>query len=168
MKYKQVGNCPYCDSERGITTPWGMSPQGWADLKDRHDAGHPENVPQEQIGGECGHKRKKYYKRNDGVDYDMCLDCHMIFNPEPKEKSPKEGWSNYLKRLDEICKLSKIGYCPGCGITPEALESLLAQERAAASKEQFAKARKLILSHSAWIPKEVVARLLDVLPTNKK
>jgi hypothetical protein len=43
MKYKQVGNCAYCDAERGVNVPWGMAPQGWADMKDRHDAGHPEN-----------------------------------------------------------------------------------------------------------------------------
>lgn len=43
MKYTTVGMCPFCDSERGVTTAWGMSPQGWADLKDKHDHEHPEN-----------------------------------------------------------------------------------------------------------------------------
>lgn len=35
-----TGNCPYCDAERGITTAWGMSPEGWGAIKDAHDAGH--------------------------------------------------------------------------------------------------------------------------------
>lgn len=56
MKYKQTGNCPYCDAERGVQTIWGMSPQGWADLKERHDAGHPENEAKEQ--GEKKSKKK--------------------------------------------------------------------------------------------------------------
>jgi hypothetical protein len=43
MKYKVSGNCPYCDGERGITTAWGMSPEGMIELKARHDANHPEN-----------------------------------------------------------------------------------------------------------------------------
>jgi len=41
MKKLPTGNCPYCDSERGINTAWGMSPQGWGNMKDDHDAGHP-------------------------------------------------------------------------------------------------------------------------------
>jgi hypothetical protein len=43
MKYEIAGNCPYCDSERGINTPWAMSLEGMMSLKERHDAGHPEN-----------------------------------------------------------------------------------------------------------------------------
>lgn len=43
MKYEQQGNCPYCDADRGINTPWGMHPQEMDELKKRHDAGHSEN-----------------------------------------------------------------------------------------------------------------------------
>ncbi len=46
MKYTTQGNCPYCDADRGVTTVWGMSPEGMASLKERHDQGHPENQPQ--------------------------------------------------------------------------------------------------------------------------
>lgn len=41
MKILPLGNCPYCDAERGINSAWGMSPQGWIDMKNEHDAGHP-------------------------------------------------------------------------------------------------------------------------------
>lgn len=43
MKYKTQGNCPYCDSERGIHEPWGMSPEGLAALREKHEKNHPEN-----------------------------------------------------------------------------------------------------------------------------
>lgn len=45
MKYTTQGNCPYCDAERGINTPWAMHPDGMQRLKESHDAGHPENTP---------------------------------------------------------------------------------------------------------------------------
>lgn len=36
------GNCAYCDSERtGQSSGWGMGPDGWAQMKAAHDAGHP-------------------------------------------------------------------------------------------------------------------------------
>lgn len=43
MKYKTQGNCPYCDSEMGITSGWGMGPDGWASMKSDHDNDHPNN-----------------------------------------------------------------------------------------------------------------------------
>ena len=46
MKYKTSGNCPYCDSERGIHTPWGMHPLAMEQLRADHDAEHPNNNPQ--------------------------------------------------------------------------------------------------------------------------
>ena len=45
MKYTQARNCPLCDSERGITTEWCMSPGGVLWMQDRHAQGHPENSP---------------------------------------------------------------------------------------------------------------------------
>jgi len=36
------GNCAFCDEQRGMSSVWGMSPEGWANMKDNHDAGHPE------------------------------------------------------------------------------------------------------------------------------
>lgn len=41
MKKLPTGNCPYCDAERGINSVWGMSSEGWGNMKDEHDAGHP-------------------------------------------------------------------------------------------------------------------------------
>ena len=38
------GNCPYCDAERGEGGAWGMSPEGMAELKKKHDNGHPEHL----------------------------------------------------------------------------------------------------------------------------
>lgn len=43
MKYTTPGNCPYCDGEMGYRSAWGMNPNSLADLKARHDNGHPEN-----------------------------------------------------------------------------------------------------------------------------
>jgi len=45
MKYTTQGNCPYCDSERGIITSWGMGPVAMQELKVRHNNNHPENMP---------------------------------------------------------------------------------------------------------------------------
>lgn len=45
MKYTTQGNCPYCDSELGVHSGWGMSPEGFADFKRKHDLEHPENQP---------------------------------------------------------------------------------------------------------------------------
>ena len=46
MKYKTQGNCPYCDSEIcGYSGGWAMSPCGFAEMKRKHDLGHPENEP---------------------------------------------------------------------------------------------------------------------------
>lgn len=33
--------CAYCDGERGVPSHWGMAPEGWARMKEDHDAGHP-------------------------------------------------------------------------------------------------------------------------------
>jgi hypothetical protein len=30
------GNCPYCDAEMGITSSWGMSPEGWENARKAH------------------------------------------------------------------------------------------------------------------------------------
>jgi hypothetical protein len=36
-------DCPYCPDEPGVVSGgWGMSPEGYAQFKQRHDAGHPE------------------------------------------------------------------------------------------------------------------------------
>ena len=46
-------HCPYCDSERGVNIPWGMSPSGWAEMQQRHNAGHlvpnPEKLPSQEM-----------------------------------------------------------------------------------------------------------------------
>lgn len=43
MKILPLGNCPYCDADTNtdIVSSWGMSPQGWINMKNEHDAGHP-------------------------------------------------------------------------------------------------------------------------------
>jgi len=45
MKYKTQGHCPYCDTELGIITGWGMSVQGFQEYLKKHEANHPENTP---------------------------------------------------------------------------------------------------------------------------
>ena len=37
-----VGNCPYCDAEQGVNGGWSMSPEGFAEMKRKHDEGHPK------------------------------------------------------------------------------------------------------------------------------
>ena len=56
MKYKTLGNCPYCDSEQGYYSGWSMSPEGLAKLKENHDNNHPENVAKKEDKKECKHK----------------------------------------------------------------------------------------------------------------
>lgn len=41
----------------------------------------------------------------------------------------KDEWKQYKKSLEQVCDIGGIGYCPGCGITPEALEDLLASQK---------------------------------------
>lgn len=36
-----AGNCPYCDSAQGFPSAWGLHPNGWTELKEQHDKGHP-------------------------------------------------------------------------------------------------------------------------------
>jgi len=60
MKYTTQGNCPYCDAERGINTPWAMHPIAMQELKERHDNQHPENPPsQNHTGLTCPHCGKE-------------------------------------------------------------------------------------------------------------
>ena len=36
--------CPYCEAEYfGSSSGWAMHPDAMRELKERHDAGHPEN-----------------------------------------------------------------------------------------------------------------------------
>ena len=37
---KDPYNCPYCQAEEGYPGGWGMSPQGWEDMKEKHDKYH--------------------------------------------------------------------------------------------------------------------------------
>jgi len=36
-------NCPYCQSEIGVSHPWGLSPQGWTNMKIIHNKQHKSN-----------------------------------------------------------------------------------------------------------------------------
>jgi hypothetical protein len=40
MYMKDPQNCPYCQSEIGITQPWGLAPQGWINMKIIHNKEH--------------------------------------------------------------------------------------------------------------------------------
>lgn len=115
MKYTQTGNCPYCDSERGISNIWAMSPQGWANLKERHDAGHPENTPTVEPKKDY-ENQKKIENRWGEVD---------VQNVEPKKecKFVDHEWELRVKNIDEPYtspNLHKV--CVNCGklraITP--------------------------------------------------
>lgn len=61
MKYTTKGNCPFCDSEtsgQGIGG-WGMSPEGWGQLQERHNQNHSENRPQTTADVTCPHCHMK-------------------------------------------------------------------------------------------------------------
>jgi hypothetical protein len=63
-----------------------MSPEGYANLKKRHDAGHPENEPMKKC--DCGcHKSKS-------SDSDMkkngCDLCYWNSEYYPRHKKPKK------------------------------------------------------------------------------
>ena len=81
MERLPAGNCPFCDAERGVTSAWGMSPEGWGHMKDAHDNGHPN------------------YKKNTEV-------YALMF---PKCKTPdgchgwKRSWTTGCRYYCEIC-----------------------------------------------------------------
>jgi len=53
MKYKTIGNCPWCDAElsgKGYSTGWAGSLEMFEDYKLRHEVNHPENKPAEGLG----------------------------------------------------------------------------------------------------------------------
>lgn len=45
MKYKTIGNCPYCDAEisGGIGTGWSGHPIMFEEYRRKHEENHPEN-----------------------------------------------------------------------------------------------------------------------------
>lgn len=90
MKYTQAGNCPYCDAERGIHTPWAMHPYGMALLKTQHDAGHPSNTtPTSAEGPQCTHnvQEAKWVCRDCGkVADDMQEHAHKALVAHAKEE----------------------------------------------------------------------------------
>lgn len=44
-------------------------------------------------------------------------------------KEQTNSWEEYIKALKLIITLGKTGCCPGCGITPKALEQVISQEK---------------------------------------
>jgi len=115
MKYTTQGNCPFCDSERGIITSWGMSQEGWNELKKKHDVGHPENNESElQLIKPKTKKVKKYkYSRKDWLDYYEDLE-HMHITKEAKEdllaKESNEEYSQRIMMEQVPKKFSKKDY----------------------------------------------------------
>jgi len=38
---KDVTNCPFCQAEgRGVSDAWGMSPEAWSALEEKHKKNH--------------------------------------------------------------------------------------------------------------------------------
>ncbi len=88
MKYKTLGNCPYCDYELGSFGGWGMSPEGWASFKDQHDNNHPENEAQKKDRKECKHKFVETYTGGK-----RCNKCNMSLTEfKYSTPSPLEGF----------------------------------------------------------------------------
>lgn len=46
------------------------------------------------------------------------------------------NWEEYIENLKKVIFYSKGKYCPGCGITPEALEQAIFQEKEKWEAEQ--------------------------------
>lgn len=46
MKKKDPENCPYCQAEiKGCSDGWGMSPEGWEQMKVKHLKEHCDICP---------------------------------------------------------------------------------------------------------------------------
>ncbi len=98
LKY---GSCAYCDAERGLNSTWGLSPEGWAAMKDDHDAGHPrkEEVNENEVK-ECKHKL--YPLRENPCQY--CPDSSTPSIPEKLDfKWPiiEQNYGVAIKTLEE-------------------------------------------------------------------
>lgn len=74
---------------------------------------------------------------------------------------------NYKKGLSDICKMSGLGMCPGCGLTPEGLEKLTAL---AVEKER--ERIRSLFSHTEYIKRNTLIDALsphsDTLEHNEK
>lgn len=72
---------------------------------------------------------------NKRLNVERILSKKLMFNNMTTKTNEVE---EYKKGLSDICKMSGIGMCPGCGLTPEGLEKLTALEVEYEKKEAYA------------------------------
>ena len=84
--------------------------------------------------------------------------------PKPSMTQTNEGVTSYKKVLSEVCELSGMGYCPGCGLSPEGLEQILTTTKADWLRSEIEKLEgmKEELDHNRYcaikqVPKEVAS-----------
>lgn len=74
----------------------------------------------------------------------------------------------YKKGLSDICKMSGIGMCPGCGLTPEGLEKLTALEVEYEKKEAYAQGwnegQQALKEETSLAVEKERERILSLLP----
>jgi len=58
-------------------------------------------------------------------------------------KEQTNNWEEYIGNLKKVIFYSKGEYCPGCGITPEALEQLISQEKEKWEEELLANIKNM-------------------------
>lgn len=74
---KHPESCAYCQEELGVYSPWGMSPEGWANMKIRHESEHKADSPEKKcnkeycIGEKCSREIMVF-----GVGIDCLCECH--------------------------------------------------------------------------------------------
>jgi hypothetical protein len=164
MKYTTQGNCPYCDSERGIITAWGMNPYAMEELKKDHENGHPNNMsnpPNKEISEEnC-----EIYKKTGGHYFTesgsrMC--CLSQPTEEEKTQSIRERFNNTFD-LDNYGK-SHIVNRKVCEWWEDEIDRILKEKR-----EQLTD-HILINSHSVkegkFIWQEDVLKVVDNILQN--
>ena len=86
------GNCPYCDAEAHRNSSWGFSPEGWADIKRKHDKGHPEYISQES-------EIKKLGERIEILE-NLAGETYRKFVKEMEEPTPQKECEQIFNRVD--------------------------------------------------------------------
>lgn len=109
---KHPTSCAYCQSEAGIYSPWGMSPEGWANMKIRHDADHKPDSPEGKKCNACGSKYPTHSR------YCQFLDDKPETTQEKEEKlrkGAKRFAEDFTETIHELAHEKDYCECGGIG-----------------------------------------------------
>lgn len=112
-KRKDYENCPFCQSERdGYSTGWSLSPEGWDQMKKRHDENHTPEESSKNLLKKCG--CHCHADQISGVQCRCIKNCIHCTPPKPVDdtKPFKHGEEGTHYACQEM--MDKLGDKVGC------------------------------------------------------